>query len=312
MFLTVFRKNAKCFWRNLRKPPPACRAVSSRENGAVRNWTVPPRGRRDVLPDTLEGKHRTPKTTSGRPMLSPIIPSHPTSVGSLPAALSLSPTGGEGWGEGAVQGGGVGQFQPVTGAGRAPSALAMLRSSFTSSPESDPRSGACADKRLAIAGIDCGPARGSHGAEFCLTVNPLPGEGIMELFGRLAVAVKELDATLLKVIAFGLIDAQPAAVEAMRRVSAHSISRSPGSKASRARTVPSPESRCSPAPALRCNASSRMDASPGRSSTTRPRGTVCWAGSVPGRVLDRVRTRRGRRSGTWRRRSSRPAFRLRM
>ena len=49
-----------------------------------------------------------------------------------------------------------------------------------------------------------------------MILRPLPDEGLMELFGRLAEALQ--GATILGVQVFGLVDASAAAGEAMRRV----------------------------------------------------------------------------------------------
>ena len=49
-------------------------------------------------------------------------------------------------------------------------------------------------------------------------VKPLPGEGIMEMFDRLAVALKEKETTPAHLMVFGSVRAHPAADEAMRRV----------------------------------------------------------------------------------------------
>jgi enamine deaminase RidA (YjgF/YER057c/UK114 family) len=62
------------------------------------------------------------------------------------------------------------------------------------------------------------PGKPSPGSEFCFTVKPLPGEGIMEMFNRLNLALRESATTLVKLIAFGSATAWPAAEEAMRRV----------------------------------------------------------------------------------------------
>jgi enamine deaminase RidA (YjgF/YER057c/UK114 family) len=58
----------------------------------------------------------------------------------------------------------------------------------------------------------------AHGAEIFLTLKPLPGEGIIETFGRLAAALKELDATMVHLTVFGSVLAGAAGTEAMRRV----------------------------------------------------------------------------------------------
>ncbi len=57
-----------------------------------------------------------------------------------------------------------------------------------------------------------------QGPEISLTLKPLPGDGIMETFGRLAVALKELEATIVHLMVFGSVDAAAAGREAMRRL----------------------------------------------------------------------------------------------
>jgi enamine deaminase RidA (YjgF/YER057c/UK114 family) len=54
--------------------------------------------------------------------------------------------------------------------------------------------------------------------EFSFTVKPLPGEGILEMFRRLALALQDSDTALVKLMVFGSVSAHPAAEEAMRRV----------------------------------------------------------------------------------------------
>jgi enamine deaminase RidA (YjgF/YER057c/UK114 family) len=56
------------------------------------------------------------------------------------------------------------------------------------------------------------------GSEFSFTVKPLPGEGIMEVFSRLAVALKNTDTTMVNLIVFGSVNARPAGDKAMRRI----------------------------------------------------------------------------------------------
>jgi enamine deaminase RidA (YjgF/YER057c/UK114 family) len=58
----------------------------------------------------------------------------------------------------------------------------------------------------------------SPGPEFSLTVKPLPGEGLMELFSRLGQALKDSDIVPVNLLIFGSLSAHPAAEEAMRRV----------------------------------------------------------------------------------------------
>jgi len=58
----------------------------------------------------------------------------------------------------------------------------------------------------------------ARGAEIVLTLKPLAGEGILETFGRLAAALKELEATLAHLMVFGSVKASAAGTEAMRRI----------------------------------------------------------------------------------------------
>jgi len=61
-------------------------------------------------------------------------------------------------------------------------------------------------------------AKLSPGSELCFTVKPLPDEGIIEMFRRLALALEDSSTTLVKLMVFGPVSAHPAAEEAMRRV----------------------------------------------------------------------------------------------
>ncbi len=61
-------------------------------------------------------------------------------------------------------------------------------------------------------------AKLAPGSEFSFTIKPLPGEGITKMFGRLAVALKDADMTMVNLMIFGSVSAHPAADEAMRRV----------------------------------------------------------------------------------------------
>jgi enamine deaminase RidA (YjgF/YER057c/UK114 family) len=67
-------------------------------------------------------------------------------------------------------------------------------------------------------GIDCAMTRKAHGSEISVTVKPLANEGIMEMFSRLAVVLKELDATIVHLMVFGPINANAAGMEAMRQL----------------------------------------------------------------------------------------------
>ena len=57
-----------------------------------------------------------------------------------------------------------------------------------------------------------------NGREFSLSLTPLPGEGIIEIFTRLASALKETDSTPAHLIVFGSVAANAAGTEAMRRI----------------------------------------------------------------------------------------------
>jgi len=65
-----------------------------------------------------------------------------------------------------------------------------------------------------LAADDSLPYR-THRHEISVTLRPLPGEGITELFGRLADALQ--GATILNLLVFGSVSASAAATEAMRR-----------------------------------------------------------------------------------------------
>ncbi len=62
------------------------------------------------------------------------------------------------------------------------------------------------------------PAKLAAGSEFSFTVKPLPREGIMEMFSRLALVLKDSDTTLANLMVFGSVSAHPAGDKAMRRV----------------------------------------------------------------------------------------------
>jgi enamine deaminase RidA (YjgF/YER057c/UK114 family) len=56
------------------------------------------------------------------------------------------------------------------------------------------------------------------GPDFCFTVNPVSGEGINELFSRLATMLVDKTSTIASLTIFGAVTARTAADEAMRRV----------------------------------------------------------------------------------------------
>ncbi len=58
----------------------------------------------------------------------------------------------------------------------------------------------------------------AQGAECSFTVKPLPGEGISAMFDRLAVALREFDATIAHLMVFGSVSASAAGTQAMERV----------------------------------------------------------------------------------------------
>ena len=92
-------------------------------------------------------------------------------------------------------------------------------------PDRRPTAGAYSDPMspnsfpaAASAAPSCAGAKLAPGSEFCFTVNPLPGEGIVEMFRRLALALQDTGTVLVKLMVFGSVSAHPAAEEAMRRV----------------------------------------------------------------------------------------------
>jgi enamine deaminase RidA (YjgF/YER057c/UK114 family) len=62
------------------------------------------------------------------------------------------------------------------------------------------------------------PSRPVHGSEFSLTLKPRPGDGLLDLFGRLAIALKQREASLLKLMIYGSVEAEPPAREVMREL----------------------------------------------------------------------------------------------
>ena len=91
-----------------------------------------------------------------------------------------------------------------------------------SSTNSQPVSAAQTDdhhiRHNVIAGIDYAETREANGSEFSLTVTPLANEAVIEMFRRLSISLKELDATVTKLIVFGATNACAAGTESMRRV----------------------------------------------------------------------------------------------
>jgi enamine deaminase RidA (YjgF/YER057c/UK114 family) len=81
-------------------------------------------------------------------------------------------------------------------------------------PEVNPppagRSKPCSDAACAV-------TSGAHGSEVSLTIKPMHGEEIADLFNRLAGTLEKLNATILHLTIFGSISANAAGMEAMRR-----------------------------------------------------------------------------------------------
>src|SRR5580765_4812624 len=84
-----------------------------------------------------------------------------------------------------------------------------------SSPEAERRTGRPLPR---YPGVDCSVRCAESGSEISLTVRCLPGEGVMEIFSRLGLALKELDATIVHLMVFGSVKASAAGEAAMRRV----------------------------------------------------------------------------------------------
>ena len=63
----------------------------------------------------------------------------------------------------------------------------------------------------------CAVTSGERGSEVSLTIKPMPGEGIADLFNRLAGMLEKLNATILHLTIFGSISANATAMEAMQR-----------------------------------------------------------------------------------------------
>jgi enamine deaminase RidA (YjgF/YER057c/UK114 family) len=67
-----------------------------------------------------------------------------------------------------------------------------------------------------------GPGRtvmpGLCGAQLTVTVQPRPGEGVGEMFQRLAATLKEFEAVIVHLLVFGKTSASPVATAAMRQV----------------------------------------------------------------------------------------------
>jgi len=75
-----------------------------------------------------------------------------------------------------------------------------------------------ADAGLSMRPPSAAAAGLSPALEFSLTLKPLPGEGLMEMFSRLALALKDSGTTPVSLMVLGSVTAHPAAQEALRRV----------------------------------------------------------------------------------------------
>jgi enamine deaminase RidA (YjgF/YER057c/UK114 family) len=67
-------------------------------------------------------------------------------------------------------------------------------------------------------GMNCVVMPEVRGSQISITVTPLPDEGITQIFDRLAVALKRLEATIVHLMVFGDVSASVAGTEAMRRI----------------------------------------------------------------------------------------------
>ena len=65
--------------------------------------------------------------------------------------------------------------------------------------------------------MDCVVMPEVRGSQISITVKPLPDEGIMQMFDRLAVVLKRLEATIVHLMVFGDVSASAAGMEVMRR-----------------------------------------------------------------------------------------------
>jgi enamine deaminase RidA (YjgF/YER057c/UK114 family) len=89
---------------------------------------------------------------------------------------------------------------------------------YSISPKLRSKSGPSAKSRpLHFPGENCAVSK-EHSSEVVLTVKPLPGEDVMEIFTRLAMALKEMDARIVHLTVFGSVSASAAGTEVMRRV----------------------------------------------------------------------------------------------
>jgi enamine deaminase RidA (YjgF/YER057c/UK114 family) len=67
-------------------------------------------------------------------------------------------------------------------------------------------------------GLDFAVMPGLRGSEISLTVRPLPGEGLGEIFGRLATRLEILEATMVHLTVFGNVNAAATGTAALRQI----------------------------------------------------------------------------------------------
>jgi enamine deaminase RidA (YjgF/YER057c/UK114 family) len=74
-----------------------------------------------------------------------------------------------------------------------------------------------ADPKTVVRALFRPADREAHSSELCFTVRPQPGEGLVEMFRRLAFALNETEATILKLMVYGSVETNAAATEVMQR-----------------------------------------------------------------------------------------------
>lgn len=89
---------------------------------------------------------------------------------------------------------------------------------FSISPKPRYKAGSSAKSQSLPFSNENGVVRAERSSEVSLTLTPLPGEGLMEIFTRLSGALDERDATILHLTVFGSVNASAAGTEAMRRI----------------------------------------------------------------------------------------------
>lgn len=67
-------------------------------------------------------------------------------------------------------------------------------------------------------GVHCSVTPQARGQEINITVRPMRGEGMKEMFNRLAAVLQELEATVVHLMVFGSVQASAAASDEMRRI----------------------------------------------------------------------------------------------